>query len=104
VRRTGVDTVQAVDDVKSVFKGLQRLDRLRQFGFGQRATVFHTRRDAGLRIKALILHEKDHPLWPTVGGSGSRVADSRKHGRCQSRTCGGGHLTEEFSTIDHLPV
>lgn len=62
VGRAGVPPVEAVDDMKSVLEWFECLDRLRQDGLRQRPAIAHARRDAGLGVKALVLHEEDDPL------------------------------------------
>ena len=98
VRGAGVHAVQTVDDVQAFLEGLQRLDGLGQLGCGQRAAVAHSRRDAGLRVEALILHEEDH-AFRTTGTNRSRSADSWKDGGSQSGAGAGSHSLEQISTI-----
>ena len=78
VARAGVHAVQTIDDVQALFEGLQCGDGFRQFRLRQGAAALHASRDAGRRIKPLILQEKDHPLWPTARAPCSRPADFRE--------------------------
>lgn len=55
-------SMETVDDVQSFFVRFERFDWLGKFGSRQRTTVAHSFGDAGLRIEALILHEKDDPF------------------------------------------
>ena len=68
VRGTGVCTMKTVDDVNTLFVGLQGFNRLRQFRFGQRSTASHACWDRSTGLKALVLHEEDHTFGAATIG------------------------------------
>ena len=62
VRRTGMQAVQAVDNVQSFFVRLKRLDGFRKLGLRQRTAPFHPVRNASRRIETLVLQKENNPL------------------------------------------
>ncbi len=100
VRGTGVQPVQAVDDVQSFFVGFQSVDWFRQFRFRQRSAVLHPRGNAGFGIEPLILHEEDDAFGRRVWCR-RREQTLRQNGSTHSGTCTGGESLQQISTTDH---
>ena len=79
VSRAGVGAVETVDDVELFFEGLKSGNGVGENGFGKRAAINHVGGDAGLRIEALILEEKDNAFRASRRGAerGGRLPDLR---------------------------
>lgn len=72
MRWTGVRSMQAVDDVQSLFVRFERADWFWKFLLRQRTATAHPVRNAGLGIEALILHKENDSLERLAATTGTR--------------------------------